>query len=130
MSIEDVLAQEAEAAESLPSVTGNYVRNRRVAKDPSQVYSLRLPVDRIAELRKIADGAGVAPSALMRRWVLEKLDAAAEAESRVAELREERASDDVIVMSREEYIRHTRVLVKSVADAVVEEIRKSGSVQG
>lgn len=124
MSIEDRLAQEAESTESLPVTDGAYVRNRQVAKDPSQVYSLRLPVDRIAELRQIADQSAVAPSALMRRWVLEKLDDVAERSSRVAEMREEHASEDVLVMSREEYQQHTRDVASVVAASILDEIRK------
>jgi aryl-alcohol dehydrogenase-like predicted oxidoreductase len=41
----------------------------------SQVYSLRIPVDRLAELRQVAEADGVEPSALMRQWVLDRLDA-------------------------------------------------------
>jgi hypothetical protein len=41
----------------------------------SQVYSLRIPVDRLAELRQVAEADGVEPSALMRQWVLDWLDA-------------------------------------------------------
>ncbi len=49
----------------------------RPAKQPSQVYSIRLPVDRLAELRRYADRRGMAPTALIREWVLQRLDAAA-----------------------------------------------------
>jgi len=45
-------------------------------KSPSQVYSLRIPVDRIEELRRAAEQRGVQPSALMRQWVMQKLDEA------------------------------------------------------
>jgi hypothetical protein len=41
----------------------------------SQVYSIRIPVERIEELRQLAIGRGVAPTVLVRRWVLERLDA-------------------------------------------------------
>lgn len=43
-------------------------------KDPSQVYSVRIPVSRIEELRRVASGKGLAPSTLLREWVLERLD--------------------------------------------------------
>lgn len=42
---------------------------------PTQVYSLRIPVERLAQLRRVADRRGMAPSALMRTWVLAALDA-------------------------------------------------------
>ena len=40
---------------------------------PSQVYSIRIPVERLEELRRVAEMKGQAPSALMRSWVLERL---------------------------------------------------------
>jgi hypothetical protein len=45
------------------------------APRPWQVYGLRIPVDRLAELRHVAEADGVEPSALMRQWVLDRLDA-------------------------------------------------------
>jgi hypothetical protein len=44
------------------------------AEKPSQVYSIRIPVDRLEQLRGVAEDQGVPPSALMRQWVLERLD--------------------------------------------------------
>lgn len=52
-----------------------YVR-RRAPGSPSQVYSVRLPVDRIGALRRVAQGVGRSPSALLRDWVLERLSEA------------------------------------------------------
>ncbi|WP_264030546.1 hypothetical protein [Cellulosimicrobium sp. SH8] len=117
MSIKEMLAKEAEDAESLPVAEGTYVRNRRVAKDPSQVYSLRIPVDRLAELRQVADRQGVAPSALMRRWVLERLDREAEAASRVQELREDLASEDVIVIERDQFSQGLVSIIQAVLES-------------
>ncbi|MBV9313368.1 MAG: hypothetical protein JO100_06370 [Pseudonocardia sp.] len=34
-----------------------------------------MPAERLAELRAVAEAFGEQPSALMRRWVLERLDA-------------------------------------------------------
>jgi transposase-like protein len=34
----------------------------------------RIPVTKLGELRRVAEERGVEPSALMRRWVLERLD--------------------------------------------------------
>ncbi|HWL37458.1 MAG TPA: hypothetical protein VNQ77_14835 [Frankiaceae bacterium] len=47
-------------------------RLRRIA---SQVYSIRIPVDRLEDLRALAAARGEAPTALMREWVLERLAA-------------------------------------------------------
>lgn len=44
------------------------------ARTPSQVYSVRIPVDRLEELRTLALERGMQPTALIRRWVLERLD--------------------------------------------------------
>lgn len=41
---------------------------------PAQVYSVRIPVDRLAELKALADSQDVAPSTMIRDWVLERLD--------------------------------------------------------
>jgi hypothetical protein len=42
--------------------------------DPSQVYSVRIPVSRLDQLRRIAAERGIRPSALMRVWVVERLE--------------------------------------------------------
>jgi hypothetical protein len=76
-NIADLLAAEAEAAEQFrdeDDLGPTYVP-RRSAKDPSQVYSVRIPVGRLDQLRRRAAQEGVAPSALMRQWVIERLDA-------------------------------------------------------
>ena len=41
---------------------------------PAQVYSVRIPVDRIEELRQLAQVRCVQPTTLMRQWVLDRLD--------------------------------------------------------
>jgi len=43
-------------------------------RQPSQVYSLRIPVDRLEFIRQVAAEHNELPSALMRRWVLERLE--------------------------------------------------------
>lgn len=48
---------------------------RRMRRVASQVYSIRVPVDRLEDLRQLAAARGEAPTALMRQWVLERLDA-------------------------------------------------------
>ena len=40
------------------------------------MYSVRIPVDRIEELRQLAADRGIQPTALIRTWVLAQLDAA------------------------------------------------------
>src|ERR1022692_2058781 len=74
--ITDLLAAEAEAAEQLSDeddLGPNYAP-RHPPRDPSQVYSVRIPVSRLEQLRQRAADEGVAPSALMRQWVIERLD--------------------------------------------------------
>jgi hypothetical protein len=46
----------------------------RPAKEPSQVYSVRLPATVVEELRVLAAAKGAAPTALIRDWLLERLD--------------------------------------------------------
>jgi hypothetical protein len=68
-----LLAEEAEAAEEHRDDVP-LVRSRRPAKEPAQVYSLRIPVEKLAELRRLAEERHLTPSALMRSWVLERLE--------------------------------------------------------
>ena len=72
----DRLAAETEAAEQLRDEDdlGPTYAPRHPPRDPSQVYSVRIPVSRLEQLRQRAAEEGVAPSALMRRWVVERLD--------------------------------------------------------
>ena len=51
-----------------------FTRLRRYAKEPSQVYALRIPVSRLAAIRWLADRRDEQPTALLREWVLERLD--------------------------------------------------------
>lgn len=72
--IREVLAREAEESEQQGDQSTPLVRRTRPPREPAQVYSVRMPVDRIDQLRQIAERAGVSPTALMREWVLERLD--------------------------------------------------------
>jgi hypothetical protein len=54
--------------------SGKRYRNRQPRRDPSQVYSIRIPVERLESLRQLAAERDVAPTALMRSWVLERLE--------------------------------------------------------
>lgn len=75
-SIADLLAEEAEGAETRRDEDmGRGVRSRKPPKDPSGVYSVRIPVSRLERLRRIAEDQHTTPSALIRAWVLERLDA-------------------------------------------------------
>jgi hypothetical protein len=55
-------------------------RLRRFGRPPKpegevgQVYSIRIPVARIAELEKVAAARGEAPRTMLREWVLERLE--------------------------------------------------------
>lgn len=78
-SIRDQLAREAaEAERELDELDNDAaapapVRARQHAKDPSQVYSVRIPVAELSKLRELADQRGETPSGLLRRWALERL---------------------------------------------------------
>lgn len=39
-----------------------------------QVYSIRVPVDRLEQVRVLAKGRGVKPTIMLRGWILERLD--------------------------------------------------------
>jgi hypothetical protein len=81
-SVRDMLAREAVEAEEradseergeMAAAPGQ--RGRRRAADPSQVYTVRIPVSQLRKLREVADSLNVQPSALIRQWVIERLDA-------------------------------------------------------
>lgn len=79
-SIRDMLAREAEEAEVAAEAreadgsteTGGQ-RARAQAGEASQVYSVRIPVDRLEQLRRLADERGVRPTVLLRQFVLDRL---------------------------------------------------------
>lgn len=41
----------------------------------SQVYSIRVPVERLEQVRRLANERGIPPTAMLRQWVLMQLDA-------------------------------------------------------
>lgn len=76
METRDVLRREAEEFEQAEErgVETKLHRSRYRAKDPAQVYSVRIPVHRIQQLRRAAEEAGTTPSNLIRMWIVERLD--------------------------------------------------------
>ncbi|MGH3275355.1 MAG: hypothetical protein ACRDNZ_13670 [Streptosporangiaceae bacterium] len=75
--IADLLAAEAEEAERHADEEdhGPTYRRKHPPRDPAQVYSLRIPVAQLEDLRQLAADRSVTPSALMREWVLERVTA-------------------------------------------------------
>jgi hypothetical protein len=53
---------------------GQRYHRPRPPKEPSQVYSVRIPVDRLEQLRRVAEQRHLPPSALLRDWVVQRLD--------------------------------------------------------
>jgi len=70
------VAAAAADAEAHRDAEFDWVRHEAPSKSPAAVYSVRIPVDRIEELRALAADRGVAPTALIRTWVIGRLDAA------------------------------------------------------
>jgi len=70
----DKLSAEADQAEKTRDA--NLAYRRRRPGGGQAVYGLRLPTERIAQLRRIAGARGVEPSVLARSWVIEQLDRA------------------------------------------------------
>lgn len=80
-SVRDMLAREAAEAKAradaeergeIAPAPGQ--RGRRRAADPSQVYAVRIPVSRLRRLREVAASRKMQPTALIRQWVIERLD--------------------------------------------------------
>ncbi|MGH3769230.1 MAG: hypothetical protein ACRDS0_21130 [Pseudonocardiaceae bacterium] len=78
----DKIAAEADHAEATRDVNLPY---RRRTGNTSPVYGLRLPAERIGQLRRIAQARGVEPSVLARQWVIDQLDAAEHARDQAHE---------------------------------------------
>jgi len=81
-SVRDMLAREAAEAEERADaeergeiMPGPGQRGRKPAADPSQVYTVRIPVSQLRKLREAADRLNMQPSALIRQWVIERLNA-------------------------------------------------------
>jgi len=81
VSIRDQLAREAVEAEEEAdrqergeTAPAPGQRGCKRASDPSQVYAVRIPVSRLRKPRAVAGRLDVPPTALIRRWVLERLD--------------------------------------------------------
>ncbi|MGI9192975.1 MAG: hypothetical protein ACR2FO_00455 [Actinomycetota bacterium] len=87
----DVLRREAELFEKhkdQKKLAGGYRAIPR-AQDPSQVYSVRIPVEQLSKLKKMAKARGLQPSAMMRAWVLERLNIEGEEPGDVATIAQE-----------------------------------------
>lgn len=74
--LHEKIAAEANAFDQNSEAEAHYLPHRRPAENPSMVYTVRIPADRIEQLRVVAEARGVAPTALMRGWVLAQLDEA------------------------------------------------------
>lgn len=72
--LSDKLAAEADHAEATRDADLPYQRRR--PSSGQTVYGLRLPTERLSQLRRIAAARGVEPSVLARRWLTEQLDRA------------------------------------------------------
>jgi hypothetical protein len=82
---DDRLAEAARDAESGRDVDVEWKRHEVPPKNPSAVYSVRIPADRIEQLRRVAAERGVQPTALIRTWVLAQLDAVEQGDERTRE---------------------------------------------
>lgn len=76
-----------------------FVPHARPPRGRAQVYSVRIPVDALAALRRLAEARGQLPSVLIRVWVLERL-------------RQETTGEELLV-SRDELARIVREQVEA-----------------
>lgn len=74
-NIQDILAEVADQAEQTRDEITRMYRSNRPAVEPSQVYSIRIPVSRLGRIRALAAKYGMAPTSMLRTWILERLDA-------------------------------------------------------
>jgi len=72
--IRQTLAREAAEAQARRDEAPGKMFRSRTGEATSDVYTVRMPTDRLVELRELANQRREQPSSLMRRWVLERLD--------------------------------------------------------
>lgn len=65
------LAEEEEARRDEPA---GRLHKSRPPREPSQVYSIRMPAHLLEQLRQAAEEVGTTPSTLMRMWIVERLE--------------------------------------------------------
>jgi uncharacterized protein YdiU (UPF0061 family) len=127
--VSKLLAEEAAAAEAAAHVETPMVRNRVKAKEPSQVYSLRIPMARLEELRQRAEQQHVAPTVLMRRWILDRLDEEAEQGSRLEErraaIKEERGEEGLVVLTQSELMAVMASVLGKLATALTDDTQQT-----
>lgn len=73
-NIQDVLAEVAERAEETRDEATKMYRSKQPPTEASQVYSIRIPVSRLEDIRRLAAKYGVPPTSMLRSWILERLD--------------------------------------------------------
>jgi aryl-alcohol dehydrogenase-like predicted oxidoreductase len=84
----DKITAEAEHAEATRDAPLPYQRRRKTGAQ--SVYGLRLPVERIEQLQRLAQARGIEPSVLARQWVIDQLDRAESGTPEPGEARWER----------------------------------------
>ena len=101
-------SEAAQAEEHRDEAPGTMFRARTAA--PSNVYTLRMPADRIAELQEVATEQHEQPSALVRRWVLERLASERTHQSEIAHVREmlTKALNELDRLDRNQHSRHNQ----------------------
>jgi len=78
---------EAEAREEEEEKEAVYRRPQQ-PRDPAQVYSVRVPADRLGQLREIAQREGLSTSTLVRHLVIDGIERRLSARNEIDELRE------------------------------------------
>ncbi len=70
--LERLRAQEAARMEREADSDLEYVRPKP-PRSASQVYTVRVPVEELESLRRLAHSRGLPPSVMIRQWVLDRL---------------------------------------------------------
>lgn len=73
--IDDDLDDEASYQDFSDAASTPADRQKATQRPRSQVYSIRVPVEQLSQLRRLAKDRGTAPTAMMREWVLARLEA-------------------------------------------------------
>lgn len=72
--IDDDLDDQASYQEFAATDTKASVQETAAQRPRSQVYSIRVPVEQLGQLRRLAKDRGTAPTTMLREWVLAQLE--------------------------------------------------------
>ena len=121
-NIAEVLAEVAEQAEQTRDAFTKMYRSEQPPTDPSQVYSIRIPVSRLGKIRRLAARYKMPPTSMLRQWILERLDLEERSGSPGGETMPPSSQQATSVL----YVHHSDMFAALEPGAIKRELRMGG----